>query len=95
MLVRPRPVLALTALLLGVGALAMVSACASTDACATPGSTTECAQGFICADDILGRECLAICTKQSDCSSTDECTGVSSTNLKACHPTQASEAHGW
>lgn len=80
----------LSSALLLTGLMAM-TACGKAEIgeeCDKTGSTDECVEGGIC--DTLGGDtavlqCLKICTQDSDCPSTQACTGVSGSNLKACH----------
>lgn len=59
------------------------------EACDTPGETEgECADGAICdaTSDDGDVICMEICEDQADCSDGFSCNGVSSSNIKACHP---------
>ena len=57
--------------------------------CDEKGSTDACVEGLVC--DTKGAAtgettCLQICEEDSDCNTvTETCTGVSGSNLKACH----------
>jgi hypothetical protein len=56
------------------------------EACLTPGSTTECEADAVCdSDSKLGTVCLALCEKDEDCGSGEQCSGTSG-SLKGCHP---------
>jgi hypothetical protein len=75
-------------LLSGLLALAACGNAEIGEECDKTGSTDECVEGGIC--DTLGGgsttlQCLKICTQDSDCPTTQACTGVSGSNLKACH----------
>jgi hypothetical protein len=54
--------------------------------CDTTGSQDECVDGAICDTEGDERLCLALCKEDTECSSDRKCTGVSESNLKACHP---------
>jgi hypothetical protein len=80
----------LTACLLVCLGLAL-PACASDlgEACETRGSQDECVDGAIC--DLKGTSetepvCLKVCTDAAQCASTEDCNGVSGSNIKACTP---------
>jgi hypothetical protein len=78
--------------LLGVTALVVLSACGKAalgEECDEVGSTSPCEDGLVC--DTLSQSsgaaaCLTLCDDDTDCASTQSCTGVSKGNLKACHP---------
>lgn len=76
----------------GLAIVALAVACdggsgaAVGDACATPGSTTECVDGAVCdSDSSLGTVCLDICDADEDCGSDEKCSGTTG-SLKGCHP---------
>jgi hypothetical protein len=55
--------------------------------CNTPGSTSECSSGNICANlSGGGNQCRQLCTIQADCPAGQNCNGVANTNLKSCQP---------
>ena len=56
------------------------------EACGKSGSTDECVDGAICDTDQGRILCLKRCSSDTDCiTATEQCTGVSGSNLKACH----------
>lgn len=72
--------------LLGCGLLA----CGGADigeACDKTGSQDECVEGAICdTEGDNAKVCLKVCKEDSDCPKANKCTGVSGSNIKACHP---------
>lgn len=59
------------------------------EACDTPGETeSECDDGAICdkPTDEEDPVCLKVCEEHEDCAADERCNGVSSSNIKACHP---------
>ncbi len=57
------------------------------EACQTRGSQDECADGAVC--DLQGTSgtepvCLKVCKDSTECASTEDCNGVSGSNIKAC-----------
>jgi hypothetical protein len=52
--------------------------------CDTSGSTDECTDGAVCSDDPGGRRCRRVCKDDAECASSEECNGVSGTNIKSC-----------
>ena len=56
------------------------------EACTTPGSQTECVEGAICDSVDTTVVCLEVCDDDTDCAANEACNGVSSSNIKACHP---------
>jgi hypothetical protein len=78
--------------LLGVTALLVLGACGSKaelgEECSEVGSTDPCEDGLVCdtlSTSSAATACLKVCTADTDCASTQACTGVSKGNLKACH----------
>jgi hypothetical protein len=70
---------------------ALLPACASDigEACETRGSQDECVENAIC--DLKGTDdaepvCLKVCKDAAECASTEDCNGVSGSNIKACTP---------
>lgn len=82
----------LVMVLLLAGAALFGAACGGADigeACEQGGKTDECVDGAVCAQAVASDtvlHCLKICEDVSDCASTEDCNGVTSTNLKACRP---------
>jgi hypothetical protein len=70
----------------------VLPACAADigEACETRGSQDECVDGAIC--DLEGTTsatepvCLKVCKEAAECASTEDCNGVSDSNIKACTP---------
>ncbi|MBK9263371.1 MAG: hypothetical protein IPM54_26650 [Polyangiaceae bacterium] len=59
------------------------------EACETRGSQDECVDDAIC--DLKGTDetepvCLKVCNDASECAATEDCNGVSGSNIKACTP---------
>jgi hypothetical protein len=52
--------------------------------CDTTGSTDECTDGAVCSEDTGGRRCRRVCKDDAACASSEECNGVSGTNIKSC-----------
>jgi len=81
----------LTALML-VGLGILIPGCGGAEvgeSCGTKGSTEECVDGAVC--DLKGTSdsepvCLKICADSSECAATEDCNGVTGSNLKACTP---------
>jgi hypothetical protein len=72
-------------------AIAAFGACGDSQAeigghCDTPGNIDECVSGAVCANDAEGNHCRKSCTDQAQCASTENCNGISGSNLKACQP---------
>ncbi len=84
-------------LLFVVAGITFFGASCGGDECKTAGSTSECGGGTVCDSNGTALSCLKICTAQGDCDTSENCEGVSSSSLKACHPTSSSspQAGGW
>ena len=54
--------------------------------CDQTGSSDECVDGAICDTEGEDQICLAVCKEDSECPTDRKCTGVSGSNVKACHP---------
>ncbi len=57
------------------------------EACATRGSQEECVDGAVCEQETSSAAeptCLKVCKDAAECASTEDCNGVSGTNVKAC-----------
>jgi hypothetical protein len=70
---------------------ALLPACASDlgEACETRGSEDECVDGAVCevkGTDDTAPVCLKVCKDAAECASSEDCNGVSGTNIKACTP---------
>jgi hypothetical protein len=62
------------------------------EACTTSGATDECESGAVCVSNASTTPvCLKSCTQASECASTEDCNGVSGSNVKACRPKDASK----
>jgi hypothetical protein len=71
-----------------VAFLALSVACGKAElgeSCSTKGSIDDCVDGAICDTEGGKTICLKLCVDKPDCPADKECTGVSSSNLKACH----------
>src|SRR5688572_14733439 len=82
-------------------AAALVAGCGGNgevgEPCDTRGETEgECADGAICdaTSDDEDPICMEICEDQADCSDGFSCNGVSSSNIKACHPDDGGDGDG-
>jgi hypothetical protein len=69
--------------------LGLLPGCASDlgEACETRGSQDECVDGAVCevdGTDDTAPKCLKVCKDASECAATEDCNGVSGTNIKAC-----------
>jgi hypothetical protein len=79
-----------TCLLVCLGLI--IPGCGGTDvgeACQTRGAQDECVSGAVC--DLDGSSstepvCLTVCKDSMDCATTEDCNGVSGSNIKACTP---------
>jgi hypothetical protein len=74
--------------ILKLGFLALlVSGCGAKigETCKTAGSD-ECESGAICTNDSTALTCRKTCTTDAECASTEQCNGVSGTNIKSCQP---------
>jgi hypothetical protein len=56
------------------------------DPCDDVGSSDQCASDEICDEIDGGAYCLLICSDHADCASSERCNGVTSSDIKACHP---------
>lgn len=57
------------------------------ETCDTSGDTDECVDEAICTKDSNGATiCRKRCTDDSQCAATEQCNGVSATNIKSCQP---------
>lgn len=56
--------------------------------CESPGQVEECVDGAVCTNESSsqGNTCRLICDDQADCSDGFQCSGITSTNLKSCKP---------
>ena len=55
--------------------------------CETAGATDECVDSAVCTNGSTGVPvCRKICTEQEDCATTENCNGISGTNMKSCQP---------
>lgn len=73
----------------GLLLLALSTGCGGAEVgepCDNSGSQDECVDGAICDTENDKVICLALCKEDSECPSDRKCTGVSGSNLKACHP---------
>jgi hypothetical protein len=73
-----------------VPAVVLLIACGRGDtgeACDTSGDTDECVDEAICTKESSGATtCRKRCVDDSQCAMTEQCNGVSSTNIKSCQP---------
>jgi hypothetical protein len=61
------------------------------EACSTENDTGECASGALCTKAESGAlTCLKICTQQSECGDTENCTGTTGSETKVCQDTTGS-----
>lgn len=71
-------------------ALSSLAACGEGsigEECDTEGKVDgECDDGAVCGKRGTSLVCLKQCTTQADCSSDEDCNGVSGTSLKGCRP---------
>jgi hypothetical protein len=71
---------------------ALLPACGGAElgeACETRGSQDECVENAVC--EVKGTDdttpvCLKVCKDAAECASSEDCNGVSGTNIKACTP---------
>lgn len=73
--------------LVSVGALSVACAAEIGEDCETEGSTDDCVDGAVCGkrSDTDGTPvCLKVCTTDTDCSSGENCNGVTGSSIKAC-----------
>ena len=59
------------------------------ETCATRGSQDECVEGAVCEQKGTSDTepvCLKVCNDSTECASTEDCNGVSGSNIKACTP---------
>ncbi|MFC1610283.1 hypothetical protein ACFL6C_04945 [Myxococcota bacterium] len=72
-----------------MAALFLFAGCGATDIgeeCDTRGSTDECVDGGICDKIDEKAICLKICEDDDACAASEDCNGVSDSNVKACFP---------
>ena len=66
----------------------LIAACGKAaigESCSTSGSTDECTSGAICDTNASGAKvCYKACASDTDCLSTENCTGVSGSSGKRC-----------
>lgn len=56
------------------------------ESCDDSGSQEECVENAVCDTEGAGSFCLKVCQDDTQCdAATEACTGVSGSNLKACH----------
>lgn len=57
------------------------------ESCDEVGSGDECVDDALCTNEDEGAAaCRALCDEQADCPDTQDCNGVSNSNLKTCQP---------
>lgn len=57
------------------------------ESCKTAGDATACVSGAMCTNNAAGgNTCRKSCTADSECATTEQCNGVSSTTIKSCQP---------
>jgi hypothetical protein len=72
-----------------VVAAALVAGCGKAEigeACEEVGKTDECVENAVCDTHAEHKKCHKVCSTGEDCAATENCNGISGSNLKACHP---------
>lgn len=71
-------------------ALLALTSCGSPkigESCKTAGDSAACESGAMCTNNSGGgNTCFKVCTADSECATTEQCNGVSGTNIKSCQP---------
>jgi hypothetical protein len=73
-----------------ISAFLLCVACGRADtgeSCDKVGDTDECVDEAICTNESNGSQtCRKRCTEDTQCASSEQCNGVSGTNIKSCQP---------